>query len=345
MSDIFKQEQSCDNCGAYFNRQDLTLHRNHRYCPKCLQEIRAVWKRKERGGGEKEGNPRTGKGVNTEFQETKEQLAALEGKLAELEGALSSITAGTNSAAQEIAGTLKNIADQLKLVMENPPPGVQLTSKTPDQGTPTPVSPLSGAPLLPSPEFQEPSEADVRGLVHTPAVINWGAVIDLAIKCGWHRSYHTYLAFLRAIDRHYGDLLSEEYRGKPDPSESSSKGALKSPSLYSAWVSTVAAHVPLLQGRNLQWRDFVTPTGTGEARNTQARWQQAVLDYLIAHQNAPASSREIADALLPLLDSKSDEGVRRRMLQNVVATLTRRGILAMKTPPEYPKLFWIPDKR
>jgi hypothetical protein len=67
------------------------------------------------------------------------------------------------------------------------------------------------------------------------------------------------------------------------------------------------------------------------------------LDYLIAHQNSPASSRDIADALLPLLDSKSTEGVRRRMLQNVVATLMRRGILALKTPPEYPKLFWIPD--
>ncbi len=343
MSDIFKQEVACDNCGIEFNRQDLKRYRNHLYCQNCLQEIRAAGKGKERGGGDKGGRTQPDEGVVTELQETKQQIATLEGKLTELEGALSNISAGATSAAQDIAGALKNIAEQLKHVTDTPPPATPVSSETTTGETPTAEPSASEASPLPSPEFQMPSEADVRDLAHTPAVINWGAVIDLAIKCGWHRSYHVYLAFLRAIDRQHGAVLSQEYKGKPGTLESLIKAPAQPPSLYAIWVSTVSTHVPLLQAKGLKWRDFVVPTGSGETRNAHARWQQAVLDYLIAHQNAPTASREIADALLPSFNSTSSEAVRRRMLQNVVATLTRRGILELKTPEGFPKLFWIPD--
>lgn len=345
MSDIFKQEQPCDNCGIELNRQDLKRYRNHLYCQNCYQEIRDAAKGKERGGGEKGGKLRVDEAVTSELQETKKQLATLEGKLTELEGSISGITAGATNAAHEIAGTLKVIADQLKAVMENPPL-VASSSPVPtiQEQSVAQTSP-SAVPPLPSPEFQEPSEAEVRDLVHTPAVINWGTVIDLAIKCGWHRSYHLYLAFLRAIDQKYGAVLSEEYKGKPIMPDATVNAPAQIPSLYDTWVSSVATHVPLLQTKGLKWRDFVVPTGKGDNRNAHAKHQQEVIDYFIAHQNVPTSSREIADALLPSFDSKSDEGVRRRMLQNVVATLTRRGILALKSPESFPKLFWIPDSR
>ncbi len=343
MSDIFKQVQLCDNCGIEFDRQDLTRYRNRLLCQNCLQEIKTVAKGKEKSGGERTGKPRVDEGVTTELQETKKQLATLEGKLTELEGALSNITAGATSAAQDIAVALKNISEQLKLVAENPPPISRLSAgATVEAATAAENSP-SEAPALPTPEFQEPSDVDVKGLVHTPAVINWGAVIDLAIKCGWHRSYHVFLAFLRVIDRRHGTVLSQEYKGKPETLGAEIKSPTQSPSLYGIWVSTVATHVPLLQIKGLQWKDFVAPMGTGETRNAHARWQQEVLDYFIEHNNSPTSSREIADSLLPKFDSKSNEGVRRRMLQNVVATLTRRGILALKTHEGFPKLFWIPD--
>ncbi len=345
MSDIFKQELACDNCGVRFNRQDLKRYRNHLYCQNCLQEVRAAGKGKERSGAEKGGKTQIDESMVSELQETKLQIATLEGKLTELDGTLSRISAGATSAAQDIAGALKNIAEQLKHVKDSPPPAPQVTVDAAVEGTPGTKSSQSGAPHLPSPEFQVPSEAGVRELAHTPAVINWGAVIDLAIKCGWHRSYHVYLAFLRAIDKQYGAVLSQKYKGKPGTLESLIKVPAQPPSLYGIWVSTVATHVPLLQAKGLQWRDFVVPIGTGETRNAHARWQQAVLDYLIAHQNAPTSSREIADSLLPSFESTSSEGVRRRMLQNVVATLTRRSILALKTPEGFPKLFWIPDCR
>ncbi len=345
MSDIFKQEIACDNCGIEFSRQDLKRFRNHLYCQNCLQEIKSAAKGKERGGGDKGGKTQIDEGMVSELQETKKQIATLEGKLTELDGALSKISAGATSAAQDIAGALKTIAEQLKHVTESPPPATQEPLDATAEETPAAEPSASKAPPLPSPEFQMPLEADVRDLAHTPAIINWGLVIDLAIKCGWHRSYHVYLAFLRAIDREYGAVLSQEYKGKPGTLDPLLKTPPQPPSLYDTWVSTVATHVPLLQAKRLQWRDFVVPTGTGETRNAHAKQQQKVLDYLIAHQNAPTSSREIADALLPSFESTSNEGVRRRMLQNVVATLTRRGILALKSPEGFPKLFWIPDCR
>ncbi len=345
MSKIFDQETACDRCGDTFSRLNIKLHRNHLYCQNCLREVRAAEKGKERAGGKKGGTPQPDEGVTSELQETKKQLATLEGKLTELEGAISSISTGATNAAQEIAGALKTIADQLKTVMENPPPAKPSSTEPTAPERPATGKPLPEAPPLPSPEFQVPSEADVRDLAHTPAVINWGAVVDLATKCGWHRSYHVFLAFLRAIDRQFGAVLAQEYKGKPEALDAGTKPPAQTPSLYGTWVSTVATHVPLLQTKGLQWKDFIVPTGTGETRNAHARWQQEVLDFLIEHKNAPTSSREIADALLPKFDSKSDEGVRRRMLQNVVATLTRRGILALQNPSGFPKLFWIPDCR
>ena len=344
MSDIFKYELPCDNCGTDFNRQELTRYRNHLYCNQCLQKIRNDGRGKVREGGKKP-KPPFNEGVIDDLKETRKQLGLLEGKLNELEGTISGITANATSAAQEIAKTLKDIAEDLKIMLEKPQTLQTLNRETKLPERTSNEKQQQEIPPLPPREFQIPSDIEVRAVFHTPAIINWGAIIELAIKCGWHRSYHTFLAFLRVIDKHHRAILVEAYRGKPISSELDSKRTGQTASLYSAWVSSVANHVTLLHTKNLRWTDFLVPVGTGEIRNAHSRWQQAILDYLIDHQNTPTSSREIADALLPKFDSTSTLPVRRRMLQNVVATLVRRGILALKTPATYPKLFWIPDCR
>jgi len=345
MSDIFKQDQPCDNCGVVFARQDLTRYRNHLYCPNCLQEVRTPNEAKDQSLGEKAGNTMSDEVIVNELEDTRLQIATLEGKLNELQAAISGVSAGTTTVTQKIAGALQNIAEQLKDVTATPPPD----GKIPLNGnTQEPVT-LDSLPLqvppLPVPEFQVSTETNVLRLVHTPSIINWGAVLDLTIQCGWHRSYHVFLAFLRMLDARFSDILSQNYKGKPGKAEVPDPGSSNPPSLYSAWISPMKAHLPLLQSKGLQWRDFVGPNGMGQRRNADARWQQAVVDYLIAQQNAPRSSREIADALLPSFPSTSDENVRWRMLQNIVAALARRNILALKDPTGFPKLFWIPDCR
>ncbi|OLS12386.1 MAG: hypothetical protein RBG13Loki_4035 [Promethearchaeota archaeon CR_4] len=345
MSDIFKPDQPCENCGNVFAYQDLKRYRNHLYCASCLPQVRTIGKGKDRSSGGKEGKAQITGEMAAELEDTKQQIATLEGKLKELQGMISSITTGTTTATHEIADALKNIADQLKLVMENPSSVPSPLSNQAPQEIRTQDTTPHEIPPLATPEFQVPSEAEVRGLVHTPCVINWGAVLNLAIRCGWYRSYHVFLAFLRKIDAEFGTLLSQNYKGKPGKSAVPDSGSAIPPSLHSAWIASLKVRLSLLRDRSFQWRDFVEPSGTGEKRNVDARLQQVVIDYIISQQNVPIASREIADALLPSFPSKSDENVRRRMLQNVVATLARRNILELKNPSGFPKLFWIPDCR
>src|SRR5271157_693970 len=341
MTQLFNKP--CGNCQQIFPVAEMKQFHGNIYCKNCIAEVKADFQKSKEGTSKKKRKLSDNAGAEEESVNVK--VAQLEGKIEELEKFIIGNSVEGGGTGTELTEILKNIAENLSnlpATTTQESMSTQITDKIVDnEGKAARIS--KSLPPLPVLEFRVPPESEVKRCIHTPSVFDWGTVVDLVVKFGWHRSYHAFLAFLRMLDKDFASLLENEYVGKPK--QNPPKSRPKAPSMDSAWVSSVARHVELLQSKGLMWRDFTEPSGGTGQRNAYARWQQTIVDCLIGRGNAPTSSRELAEVILPAFPSPSADNVKRRMLQNVVAHLARKQVIVPVNLAEYPKKYAFPDAR